>query len=164
MPWQIIGTKISSIGRFCHTKKLVQFEVRFKKPLQKSDFPRGLFAQFEVRFWRCVLRPPPLVVLFAARLPHHRQPLAPLPCVVHPPPLIMLSAAHPLFYLIVVCWIGGDGTWLPIQCLALSTPSLSPCYLLPACFVSCSPATCLPYFLIVMCWLMSLTSRDRHYP
>ncbi len=42
--------------------------------------------------------------------PHRCQPLPPLPRVVHPPPLlIMLSPAHPLFYLIVVCWIGRDG-------------------------------------------------------
>ncbi len=81
---------------------------------------------------------------------------------VHPPPLILLSPAHPLFYLIVVCWICGDGTWLPIQCLLLSAPSLLLCYPPPACFASCSPATCLPYFLIVMYWLMSLPSRDRH--
>jgi hypothetical protein len=81
---------------------------------------------------------------------------------VHPSPLIVLSAALPLFYLVVVCWIGGDGTWLPIQCLALSAPSLSSCYPPPACFASCSPATCLPYFLIVMYWLMSLPSKDRH--
>jgi hypothetical protein len=86
-----------------------------------------------------------------------------LPCIAHPPPLIVLSATHPLFYLNFVCWIGGDGTWLPIRCLALSTPSLSPCYLPPTCFASCSTATSLPHFLIVVCWLMSLPCRDRHY-
>jgi hypothetical protein len=63
---------------------------------------------------RCVLCPPPLIVSSAAQLPCRRQPLAPLPCNVHPPPLIVLSAAHLLVYLIVVCWVGGDGTWLPI--------------------------------------------------
>ncbi len=31
-----------------------------------------------------------------------------MPRVVHPPPLIVLSATHPLFYLIVVCWISRD--------------------------------------------------------
>ncbi len=41
--------------------------------------------------------------------PRRRRPHPPLPRVVHPLPLIVLSAAHPLFYLIVVCWIGGDG-------------------------------------------------------
>ncbi len=74
-------------------------------------------------------------------------------------PLNVLSAAHPLFYLIVVCWIGGDGTWSPIRCLALSNPSLLSCYPPPTCFASCSPPTRLPYFLIVMHWLMSLPSR-----
>jgi hypothetical protein len=83
------------------------------------------------------------------------------PCLaIHPPPLIVLSAADPLFYLIVVCWIGRDGTWSPIQCSALSAPSLSLCYLPPACFTSCSLATRLPYCLIVMYWLMSLPSLE----
>ncbi len=97
----------------------------------------------------CIVRPFPLVMS-----PLH-------PCLVHPPPpLIVLSAAHPLFYLIVVCWIGRDGTWSTIRCLALSTPSLSSCYLPPACFASCSPPTPLPYLLIVMYWLMSLPSLE----
>jgi hypothetical protein len=39
-------------------------------------------------------------------------------------------------------------------------PSLSLCYPPPACFGSCSPAICLPYFLIVMYWLMSLPSLE----
>ncbi len=128
----------------------------------------------------CIARPPPLLSCHptpncpALCPPPHsscrvvRRPIAshssaPLPCTSSPPPLIVLSTAHPLFYLIVVCWIGGEGMWLPIQCLALSAPSLLVCYPLPACFKSCSPSTCLPYFLIVMYWLMSLPSRDRHY-
>ncbi len=102
----------------------------------------------------CIVRPFPLIVS-----PLH-------PCLTRPPPpLIVLSAAHPLFYLIVVCWIGRDRTWLPIQYLALSAPSLLSCYPPPACFAPCSPATCLPYLLIIMYWLMSLPyrDRDRHY-
>ncbi len=113
---------------------------------------------------RRALRPPPLVMLSTARSPCPCQPLPPLPRVVHPPTLIVLSTAHPRLYLIVVCWISGEGTWLPTQCLALSAPSLSPCYPPPACFTSCSPTIHLPYFLIVLYWLMSLPSRDGHYP
>ncbi len=129
----------------------------------------------------CVVRPLPSVVPSAAQSPCIMSStllllsccpppdclavISPLhPCLVRPPPpFIVLSATHPLFYLIVVCWIGGDGTWLPIRCLVLSAPYHSLCYPPPACFVSCSSATCLPHFLIVMYWLMSLPSRDRHY-
>jgi hypothetical protein len=91
----------------------------------------------------------PLVMSSAARSPWRCQPPPPLPRASTPPPLIVLSAAHPLFYLIVVCWIGGDGMWSPIRCHALSAPSLLSCYPAPACFASCSPTTRLPYLLIV---------------
>jgi hypothetical protein len=129
----------------------------------------------------CIVRPLPSAVPSAAQspcvvsstlllsscrpTPDRLTVVSPLhPCLARPPPppLIVLSAAHPLFYLIVVCWIGRDRTWSPIRCLALSAPSLSSCYPPPSCFASCSPTTRLPYFLIVMYWLMSLPSLERY--
>jgi hypothetical protein len=128
----------------------------------------------------CIVCPPPL----SCHLPPNRPALCPPPhssrrvirrpiaspssapstlaLHVHPLPSHHVVCRPPVFYLIVVCWIGGDGTWLLIRCLALSAPSLSSFYPPPACFASCSPATHLPYFLIVMYWLMSLPSKDRH--
>ncbi len=62
-------------------------------------------------------------------------------------------------------WIGGDRMWSPIQCLTLSPPSLSLFCPPPACLASCSPATCQPYFFIVMCWWVSpLKMIDTTYP
>jgi hypothetical protein len=99
-----------------------------------------------------VLCPPPHSSCRVARRPiaSPSSATSTLALRVHPPPLIVLFAAHPFFYLFVVCWIGEDRTWSLTRCLVLQAPSLLSCYPPPACFASCSPATCLPYFLIVM--------------
>jgi hypothetical protein len=53
-------THFPPLGLFCHTKKLVRFEVRFvvhqivpqimQKPPWKTQFSEGVLARFEVRF------------------------------------------------------------------------------------------------------------------
>ncbi len=152
------------------------FEVRFWGRLQYT--PSRCRQKLSTTSAHVLSASPPLVVSSAAQLPCivSSAPLL-LPC--HPPPnrLAFVSPFSPcfasstppvhrppafLFDCCVLDWRRRDVVPNPMSCIVAS--SLSLCYLLPAHFASCSPATCLPYFLIVIYWLTSLPTRERHYP
>ncbi len=124
---------LTYLGRFCHKKKLVRFEVRFivhqivhqivRTPPRKIQFSEFFFAKFEVQFWGTISR-----TSWVHPLPRTAarscQPPARVRCL--PPCLVVSSAAQS-------------------ACVVSSAPLLSSCRPLPDHLAVVSP---LPPWLV----------------